>query len=122
MAAPNADAAESLLWEEFDKSTVDAAGNRLKRKHKDTEQNSKSLRHAFRQKMDNEFTGNNWDQPGEDGVKVCARKAGKTARMIADYLDTDTCDRDLFNLAAGIIRMCQKEDVAAGNAPQGIIC
>ena len=122
MVATNANDAEILLWEEFDAATVDTNGTRLKRKRKETEQSSKSLRKDFRVNLEGAMTNGYWNQPNEDGVKLCARKAGKTARLIADQQGVDTCDGDLFNLAASIIRMCQEEDYANGTGPTGIIC
>jgi hypothetical protein len=116
MAATDPNVAEALLWAEFDNAS------NLNRKGKETEKDHGSNRHGYRAELEKQMALGNWTDANEMGVKHCARKAGLTARLIADYVKTNSCDQKLFNLASSIIAMCQAEDFAVNIKTQGIIC
>jgi hypothetical protein len=122
MAEATPDAAETKLWAQFDVHTANG-GVKLTRPPKGvTFTDGNSARQWLRQNMEQQFTLGKWNDANEAGVMHCAKKAGKVARLIADYKGMSTCNVALFNLAVAIIAMCQAEDKAAGVGPQGIIC
>lgn len=118
------DQIETLLWATFDAATDLGDGKgRLNRNKNDTEKGGKSNRKKYRDKVEELTRDNKWTQKGEDGVMVCAMKAGAAARLIANSQNQNTCTLEIFNLACDIIAQSQTiEAIQSGPQAQGIIC
>jgi len=110
---------EQELWVIFDNATMDSNGNKLNRNTHDTETDGHSRRHYHFNRLTAEVAKGNWTPNAEAEVHVCVRKAGATARIIADALKENNCTLRIFNMACLITKKSFDIDQGGG---AGIIC